>query len=149
MIGVTQRVLHASVTVDGRLVGEIGRGTLVYVGVAQEDSEKEAAILADRVAGLRVFPDDEGKMNLTLQQVDGAVLAIPNFTLCGDPWASRRPSFVKSAGFEQGRLLFDEFVAQIRKLGLECATGSFGDNMFVEAACDGPVTMVIRTDRLV
>lgn len=149
MIGVTQRVLKASVVIDGDVVGAIERGTLVYVGVADGDTVEEAKVLADRVVGLRVFPDQDDKMNLTLNQVEGKVLAVPNFTLCGDPWASRRPSFMKSAGFEAGEALFNEFVNHVKQLGVECATGVFGAHMIVEAVCDGPVTMVIRTDRVV
>lgn len=149
MIGVTQRVLKASVVVEGEVVGAIERGTLVYVGVAEGDTNEEAKVLADRVVGLRVFPDEDEKMNLTLAQVGGSVLAVPNFTLCGDPWASRRPSFMKSAGFEEGKALFTEFVRQVQNLDVECQTGVFGAHMEVQAVCDGPVTMVIRTDRVV
>jgi D-tyrosyl-tRNA(Tyr) deacylase len=151
MRAVVQRVRRAAVRVDGRLVGGCGPGFLVYLGVCKGDTDAEAGFLADRVAGLRVMPDSEGKMNLSLAAYGEAhpgaepgVLAVSNFTLYADT-SQRRPNFAAAAPYEDGRRLFDLFVASLRGRGLAVATGEYGADMEVEALADGPVTLVIES----
>lgn len=145
MRAVVQRVSSAVVTVDGRQTGECGIGLLVFVAAHRDDSTAEARKLADQVAGLRVFSDDQGKMNLSLTGIDpqGGILAISNFTLYGDTVKNRRPSFVDAAPFDRGLELFDEFVAELRRLQIVVETGEFGAHMVVEAMNDGPVTLIV------
>jgi D-tyrosyl-tRNA(Tyr) deacylase len=147
MRAVVQRVAWARVTVDGRLVGACGRGLLVYAGAHRDDVPQNASRLADRIVGLRIFPDEHGKMNLSLAAVDDGrgeanILAVSNFTLFGDV-SQRRPSFSSAAPFEVGRELFDALVQSMRVLGAKVETGMFGADMRVEALADGPVTLVI------
>jgi D-tyrosyl-tRNA(Tyr) deacylase len=139
-----QRVSYASVTVDGRVVGEIDRGFVVLLGVTHGDSEAEARWLANKVAGLRLFEDKEGKMNLSLFDVGGAVLVVSQFTLYGDARKGRRPSFTDAARPEQAEPLVDTFVQQLRQRDLPVATGVFGAMMKVEIHNDGPVTLMIE-----
>lgn len=139
-----QRVSYASVTVDGRVVGEIDRGFVVLLGVTHGDSEAEARWLANKVAGLRLFEDNEGKMNLSLFDVEGAVLVVSQFTLYGDARKGRRPSFTDAARPEQAEPLVDTFVQQLRQRDLPVATGVFGAMMKVEIHNDGPVTLMIE-----
>lgn len=141
-----QRVSRASVTVDHQVVGEVERGFCLLVGITHSDSETEAAWLAKKVAGLRLFEDDAGKMNRGLADVDGGILAISQFTLYGDARKGRRPSFINAARPEQAEPLFDYFVAQLCALGLEVATGVFGADMKVEIHNDGPVTLMLERD---
>lgn len=141
-----QRVSHASVTVENIIVGEVGCGFCLLVGIAHTDSEIEAAWLAKKVAGLRLFEDDVGKMNRSLDDVGGGILAISQFTLYGDARKGRRPSFINAARPEQAEPLFDYFVAQLRAVGLQVATGVFGANMHVEIHNDGPVTLMLERD---
>lgn len=144
MRAVVQRVAWAKVTVDGEVVGRCGPGFLALIGAGRGDQTKDAEWLADRVAGLRIMPDPEGKMNLALRDVPAQgpqVLAISNFTLYGDV-VQRRPSFIKAAPYEEGERLFVACVAHLRKLGLEVETGVFGAHMDVEMVADGPVTIV-------
>lgn len=146
MRAIVQRVASASVRVDGNVIGRCGAGFLALVGVHRDDGEAQAIKLADRVAGMRVFADDTGKMNLALRDLPESeaprVLAISNFTVYGDA-SQRRPSFVASASYEQGRALFDAFVASLRDLGVVTETGEFGAHMEVELVNDGPVTLVV------
>ncbi len=143
MRAVVQRVVSASVVVDGAMVGSCGRGLLLLVGVHREDSRLNAEKLAAKIAHLRIFNDEAGKMNLSLLEVGGSVLAVSNFTVYGDASKSRRPSFTESAPFEVGRELFEEFVELLRGQGLGVETGVFGADMQVSLVNDGPVTVVV------
>ena len=136
-----QRVSRASVTVDGRVVGRIGRGFCLLVGITHSDTTAEANWLAAKVAGLRIFEDALGKMNLGLTEVDGEILVVSQFTLYGDAVKGRRPSFTAAARPEQAEPLCDYFCEQLREMGLRVATGVFGANMQVEIHNDGPVTL--------
>lgn len=140
-----QRVIEARVTVDGKVAGQIGRGLVVLLGVAQGDGEPEAHWLADKVVGLRVFEDDEGKMNRSLLEVDGELLVVSQFTLLGDCRKGRRPSFVAAAEPHLAEQLYEAFVARTRELGSDVATGRFRQHMLVSLANDGPVTIWIDT----
>lgn len=139
-----QRVSQARVTVDGDVVGAIGRGLVVLVGVTHGDGQDEAAWLANKVAGLRIFEDDQGKMNLALDDVGGSALVISQFTLYGDASKGRRPSWSAAARPEEAEPLVDYFVEQLRREGLTVDTGLFGAYMDVEIHNDGPVTLMIE-----
>jgi D-tyrosyl-tRNA(Tyr) deacylase len=141
---VVQRVSRASVTVEGRVTGSIGRGLLVLVGFAPPDGDSQVEWMADKVAGLRIFPDDAGKMNLDLAAVGGAVLVVSQFTLYGDASKGRRPSFIGAAAPEVAVPLYQSFVAALRAKGLPVETGEFGAMMDVELVNDGPVTLVLE-----
>lgn len=148
MRAVVQRVSQASVSVDGRVVAAVDRGLLVLLGVAQGDGEAEAAWLARKIAGLRVFEDEVGKMNLALADVGGAVLLVSQFTLCADLRRGRRPSFVDAAGPEQAEPLVARVADLLRGQGLAVATGVFGAAMQVHLTNDGPVTLWLDTAEL-
>lgn len=140
MIGLIQRVSHAQVEVDGVTVGRIGRGVLLLLGVEKEDSEVKADRLLERVSGYRIFPDESGKMNLSLRDAGGELLVVPQFTLPADTRKGMRPSFTPAASPPLGRALFDYFVEQAeRKLG-KVQTGIFSADMQVSLTNDGPVT---------
>ena len=141
---VLQRVSRASVTIDGRTAGAIGRGFCLLVGFTPGDTEPTADWMAEKVAGLRLFSDAEGKMNLALEEVGGAVLVVSQFTLYGDAAKGRRPSFLDAARPETAIPLYDRFVAALRSRGLEVATGEFGADMQVEIHNDGPVTLILE-----
>ena len=141
MRAVVQRVSRASVRVDGRTHGEIGRGLLVLLGVAPSDGEVEIEWMAEKVAGLRIFPDDEGRMNRSVTEIGGAVLVVSQFTLYGDARKGRRPSFVDAAPPEVAQPTYERVVTALRARGLEVATGEFGAVMDVELVNDGPVTI--------
>jgi D-tyrosyl-tRNA(Tyr) deacylase len=145
MRAVLQRVRRAKVTVGGEVTGEIGPGWLVLLGVAPGDSPKDVDWLADKVANLRAFPDADGKMNLSVPDVGGAVLVVSQFTLYGDCRKGRRPSFTGAAGPAVAEPLYEAFVAALRALGVPVATGRFAADMQVELVNDGPVTFVIET----
>jgi D-tyrosyl-tRNA(Tyr) deacylase len=136
-----QRVSRAEVRVDGRVTGRIGRGYLLLVGFAESDDESPLAWMADKVVGLRLFGDDDGKMNLGLEDVGGALLVVSQFTLYGDARKGRRPSFVEAARPETAIPLYDRFVALLRDRGVPVETGEFGAMMDVELVNDGPVTL--------
>jgi D-aminoacyl-tRNA deacylase len=138
-----QRVTEASVTVDGEIVGQIGAGALVLLGVAGDDTEADARWLADKVAGLRIFEDAEGKMNLSLADVAGGMLVVSQFTLLGDCRRGRRPSFAAAARPELAERLYEEFVAAVRSTGIEVATGRFRHHMLISLVNDGPVTLIL------
>lgn len=148
MRAVVQRVTEASVTVDGGVIGAIGRGFLVLLGVTHDDSAAEAALLAQKIAGLRVFEDADGKMNLALAEVGGAVLVVSQFTLYGDVRKGRRPSFVEAARPEQAEPLCAYFVSLLAEQGLPVQTGRFGAEMQVRLLNDGPVTIWLDTAQL-
>ena len=147
MRAVVQRVEHAQVTVNGEVTGKIDRGLLVFIGVAEGDVEAEAEYLADKIVGLRVFEDENGKMNLAVADVGGAVLAVSQFTLYGDVRRGKRPSFDAAAPPEKARSLYEHFVRRIRATGLRCETGRFQEMMQVELVNDGPVTILIDSDK--
>jgi D-aminoacyl-tRNA deacylase len=140
-----QRVSEAQVTVDGAVTGRIGRGLVVLLGVAQGDGSAEARWLAEKCVGLRVFEDDAGKMNRSLDEVGGAMLVVSQFTLLGDCRKGRRPSFVGAAEPQVAEELYEEFVAHVRAQGIEVATGRFRASMHVALVNDGPVTLWIDT----
>ena len=143
MRALVQRVDWAEVEVQGRRVGRIERGLLVYVGVGREDAAVDAEWLAEKVAGLRIFQDEEGKLNRSVQDVRGDVLAVPNFTLLADARKGRRPAFAAAAGFEEARGLHEAFVAALRARGVCVETGVFGATMAVRSQAAGPVNIVI------
>jgi D-tyrosyl-tRNA(Tyr) deacylase len=138
-----QRVSSARVIVAGKTVGEIGRGLLVLLGVAGEDSDEDLRWMVDKVVGLRIFNDADGKMNLALSDVGGELLVVSQFTLLGDCRKGRRPSFIAAAPPETAEQIYEEFVAAARQLGVRVATGRFRAHMEVELVNDGPVTLVI------
>lgn len=148
MRAVIQRVSEASVTVDQTAVGSIERGFLVLVGVADPDDEKDAFWIAEKVAGLRVFEDPDGKMNLSLADVQGAVLLVSQFTLVGDCRKGRRPSFVEAARPEKARVLYEKLADNLRQLGLNVETGTFQAHMEVRLLNDGPVTLLLDSRKL-
>lgn len=148
MRAVVQRVSRASVAVDGKLIGEIGLGLLVLLGVSASDSEADAEYLAEKVTGLRIFEDADGKMNHNVSDVGGAVLAVSQFTLYGDVRRGRRPSFDQAARPEDARKLYEHFVAQIRQRGLTCETGQFQAMMSVSLVNEGPVTVLLDSTKL-
>lgn len=147
MRAVIQRVSHASVTVRGEIVGQIGHGLLVLLGVGLGDTEADAEYLAEKVCGLRIFEDEQGKMNRSLQDVGGSVLAVSQFTLYGDARKGKRPSFDAAARPELARKLYESFVECIRASGLRCETGRFQEMMQVELVNDGPVTILLDSGR--
>jgi len=141
---VLQRVSRASVTIEGKTAGAIERGFCLLVGFTHGDTEATVDWMAEKVAGLRLFSDLEGKMNLGLDEVGGAVLVVSQFTLYGDAAKGRRPSFVDAARPEQAIPLYQRFVAALRHRGLEVGTGEFGARMMVEIHNDGPVTLILE-----
>jgi D-tyrosyl-tRNA(Tyr) deacylase len=147
MRAVVQRVSRAQVTVRGEIVGKIERGLLVLLGVAGTDKEADADYLAEKIAGLRVFEDDAGKMNLALSEKGGALLVVSQFTLYGDLRRGKRPSFDDAAPPQQARKLYEYFVERIRAAGLPCETGRFQETMQVELVNDGPVTILLDSGK--
>lgn len=143
MRAVVQRVTSASVTVDGQVVGSIERGLMVLLGVGQPDTESDARYLAEKIAGLRIFEDEAGKMNLSVEETGGSVLAVSQFTLYGDCRKGRRPGFSHAAPPEQANVLYQFFVACLKDQGLEVATGVFQAEMQVQLVNDGPITMLL------
>lgn len=141
---VLQRVSRASVTIDGRVAGRIGRGYCLLTGFTHGDTAEQVTWMADKIAGLRVFPDAQEKMNLSLGEIEGAVLVVSQFTLYGDASKGRRPSFVDAARPETAIPLYERFLAELRARGLEVASGEFGAMMQVELVNDGPVTLVLE-----
>jgi len=142
-----QRVSEASVEVEGRTVGRIGRGYCLLVGIEKDDAESEADRLARKVADLRIFPDAQGKMNLSLSETGGAILAVSQFTLAASVLKGRRPSFDEACEPKRAEELFGRFVAALRGAGFEVATGVFQAEMHVRLINDGPVTFVLETDK--
>src|SRR5215813_15308363 len=143
MRAVVQRVSRCKVTVDGKVVGEIGAGLLVLLGVSKEDTEAAADYSAEKIIGLRIFEDDAGKMNVSVLDKGGEVLAVSQFTLYGDVRRGKRPSFDAAARPESARLLYESFVERIRAAGVRCETGRFQEMMQVELVNEGPVTILL------
>lgn len=148
MRAVVQRVTRASVTVDGKLNGEIGSGLVVLVGIARDDTKVEAAYLVDKIANLRIFDDEEGKMNLSVKDIEGALLIVSQFTLYGDARRGLRPSWIDAAPPEVAEPLYDFFVRQAQSVIDEVATGTFQAMMQVELVNDGPVTILLDSSKL-
>lgn len=148
MRAVVQRVSRAQVTVDNQIVGRIGRGLLVLLGVAQNDSETDADYLADKICGLRIFEDAGGKMNLAATEVGGAVMVVSQFTLYGDLRRGKRPSFDAAAPPVRARELYEYFCGRVRAAGLTCETGKFQETMQVELCNEGPVTILLDSGKL-
>jgi D-aminoacyl-tRNA deacylase len=147
MRAVIQRVGRARVTVGNDLTGEIGCGLLVLLGVSKDDTEADADYLADKVIGLRIFEDADGKMNQALRDVEGSVLVVSQFTLYGDVRRGKRPSFDAAAPPEKARRLYEYFVERVRAAGLRCETGRFQEMMQVELVNDGPVTILLDSSK--
>jgi D-aminoacyl-tRNA deacylase len=143
MRAVVQRVSRGEVRIEGRVFGRIGRGFVVLLGVAGGDSEADAAFLLDRIVGMRVFADDAGKMNLSIAQVDGAMLVVSQFTLIADTNSGRRPSFTKAAAPDEARRLYEHFLSLARTRDVKVETGEFGATMEVDLVNDGPVTIIL------
>jgi D-tyrosyl-tRNA(Tyr) deacylase len=144
MRAVVQRVSKASVSVDGRTVGNIGQGLVVLLGVTHDDGEEEAKFLAGKIANLRIFADDEGKFNLSALELNREALVVSQFTLYGDTRKGRRPSFTEAAPPDIAAPLVDKFVRYLRQEGLHVETGIFGAMMVVEIHNDGPVTIILE-----
>jgi len=145
---VIQRVSRARVLVDGETVGEIGTGILVLLGVSRGDSEKEAVYLLEKTLNLRIFEDSDGKMNLSLLDINGDLLIVSQFTLYGDTRRGRRPSFIEAAAPEKANFLYEFFVAEARKQIKQVETGRFQAMMNVELVNDGPVTILLDSEKL-
>ena len=148
MRAVLTRVKSASVVIDGQTVGAIGKGFLILLGVGPEDTETECRALAEKALSLRIFEDENGKMNLGLDAVGGEVLVVSQFTLYGNCRKGRRPSFAGAAGPELGNALYEKFLSYCEELGYPPQHGQFGADMKVESVNDGPVTLILDTDQL-
>lgn len=148
MRAVLTRVKSASVTVDGSVIGQIGQGFLILLGVTHEDTEAQAVKLADKLMGLRIFEDENGKMNRSLEDVGGQVLVVSQFTLYGNCKKGRRPEFLAAARPEIAIPLYEKFIALCRDKGFSVETGEFGAEMLVESVNDGPVTLIVDPDQL-
>ena len=147
MKAVIQRVSRAKVTVDGSITGEIEKGYLILLGVVNGDTEKEMKLMAQKVANLRIFTDENDKMNLSLLDIDGEALVVSQFTLCADVSHGRRPSFINSAPPAEANRLYEMFVEELKSIGVrKVATGKFGAHMDVELLNQGPVTILFNTD---
>jgi D-tyrosyl-tRNA(Tyr) deacylase len=147
MRAVVQRVSRAKVTVNDWIAGEIGMGLLVLLGVGEEDTESDVTYLTEKIAGLRIFEDSDGKMNLSVLDVAGSILAVSQFTLYGDVRRGKRPSFDAAAKPDSARRLYELFVERIRAAGLRCETGRFQEMMQVELVNNGPVTILIDSEK--
>jgi D-tyrosyl-tRNA(Tyr) deacylase len=147
MRAVVQRVSRARVTVEGRATGEIGSGLMILLGVGREDTSAVAASMAEKIANLRIFEDDQGKMNRSLLDVRGAALVVSQFTLYGDARGQRRPSFISAAPPEEAKALYEKFSAAMQALGIIVATGIFQAMMSVELVNEGPVTILLDSDK--
>ncbi len=145
MIAVLQRVTRGKVTVDGEVTGAIGHGLVIFLGVMRGDDEKDSEFLAEKIAGFRIFGDENRKMNRSLRDVGGSALVVSQFTLCGDWRKGRRPSFVKAAPPEEGRALYEDFMRRLKDKGVPVQAGEFGAMMEVSLVNDGPVTFVLDT----
>ncbi|WP_256756775.1 D-aminoacyl-tRNA deacylase [Cohnella sp. WQ 127256] len=140
---VLQRVSEARVTVNGTIVGEIGKGLVLLVGFGHEDAEQDLVWMANKLAGLRIFEDDTGKMNLSVEDVKGAILSVSQFTLYGDCRNGKRPNFMAAAKPDVAETLYEQFNARLRARGLQVETGTFGAMMDVALINDGPVTLIL------
>jgi D-aminoacyl-tRNA deacylase len=148
MRAVVQRVSRAQVVVNQKIVGKIGRGLLVLLGVAQADSEVDAEYLADKIVGLRIFEDQNGKMNLDAASIGAQILVVSQFTLYGDVRRGKRPSFDAAAPPDRARQLYEYFVGRIRAAGISCETGRFQETMQVELVNEGPITILLDSSKM-
>ena len=148
MRAVLTRVKSASVSVDGNVIGQIGPGFLILLGITHDDTEAQAVKMADKLTGLRIFEDEDGKMNRGLDTVNGEILVISQFTLYGNCRKGRRPEFLAAARPEVAIPLYEKFVALCREKGIHTETGEFGAEMLVESVNDGPLTLIVDTDQL-
>ncbi len=148
MRAVVQRVKKSSVTVDNKITGEISKGLMVLIGVEDGDTEKDADYIADKVTGLRIFEDDQGKMNLSVEDIDGEVLAVSQFTLLADARKGRRPSFTKAAAPEEANALYRKVIEKISSKGINVREGVFQAEMLVEIHNDGPVTILLDSNKM-
>jgi D-tyrosyl-tRNA(Tyr) deacylase len=147
MRAVVQRVSRARVTVEGRVSGEIGAGLMILLGVGKEDTSAAASAMAEKVANLRIFEDAAGKMNLSLLETKGSALVVSQFTLYGDARGQRRPSFISAAAPELAKKLYEEFCDALKRLGIRVGTGIFQAVMSVELVNEGPVTILVDSDK--
>ena len=147
MKAILQRVTDAKVEVDSKTVGEIGTGFLILLGVENSDTEKEADALAAKIAGLRIFTDENDKMNLSLLDVKGELLIISQFTLYGDARKGRRPNFMNALGGDDAKIFYDKFIEMMKETGLKIETGIFGAHMQVDIKNDGPVTILLDSSK--
>lgn len=147
MRAVVQRVSRAHVTVNGEIAGEIQAGLAVLIGVGREDTAETATSMAEKIVNLRIFNDEQGKMNRSLMDTGGAVLAVSQFTLYGDARGQRRPSFIQAAAPDKGKELYEEFVRALVALGVRAQTGVFQTHMSVELVNDGPVTILLDSEK--
>ena len=145
---VVQRVTEASVAIDGEIVGRCGKGFMVLIGVHTDDTDKDLAYMAEKIPNLRVFEDDQGKMNLSLKDIGGEILAVSQFTLYGDARGGRRPSFIEAARPEKANPMYEELVKRWRDQGIPVGTGRFGADMKVSLVNDGPVTILMDSTKL-
>lgn len=145
MRAIVQRVSSASVTIDGRIVGNIGDGLVILLGITHNDTEKEVAFLSEKCANLRIFNDENDKMNLSLLDIGGEALIVSQFTLYGSCRKGRRPNFTEAAKPDHAIPLYEKFISSLRRLGIKVATGEFGAMMMVEIHNDGPVTLMVET----
>jgi D-aminoacyl-tRNA deacylase len=147
MRAVVQRVKKARVEVGGRTVGEVGKGLLVFLGVGHDDREQEGEFLANKIAHLRIFSDEQGLMNRSVIETEGSILVVSQFTLWGDCRKGRRPSFIRAAPPDKARALYEDFIHRLRGKGLAVATGEFQEMMDVHLVNDGPVTILVDTEK--
>jgi|TARA_B100000446_G_scaffold154058_1_gene149749 D-tyrosyl-tRNA(Tyr) deacylase len=145
LIAVLQRVTSGNVTIDGRLAGKIDQGLVVLLGVMRDDDENDADFLVKKIAGLRIFNDKNGKLNLSIKDIHGAALVVSQFTLCADTHKGRRPSFVRAAPPEKGSTLYEDFMKKLEVQGVPVQSGEFGAMMNVNIQNDGPVTIVLNS----
>lgn len=147
MRAVVQRVKEAGVKVDNKIVGKISKGLLIFLGVGEEDSEIDLNYLVQKILGLRIFQDENDKMNLSVQDINGEILVISQFTLYGDVRKGKRPSFIKSAHPEIGNRFYEEFITKINESGVKVESGIFGAHMDINLINDGPVTILIDSNK--
>ena len=145
MRAVVQKVSSSKVTVDGEIIGQINKGLMVLLGVTHDDTSKDVDYMVDKVTNLRIFEDEEGKMNLSLKDVEGEILAVSQFTLYGDARRGRRPSFSDAARPEVANPLYEEFIEKVKNQGINVGTGKFGAHMMVDLTNDGPVTILLES----
>lgn len=147
MRAIIQRVTEASVVVEGEMVGQIGRGLLVFLGIGHGDEEKDLNYMVDKITGLRIFEDNDDKMNLSLMDIQGEILIVSQFTLYGDVRKGKRPSFTLSAFPEKGEDYYNRFIDKIREKNIKYGTGKFGADMKVSLLNDGPVTIMLDSEK--